>query len=287
MERRVPVLLRGRSRIRHFAKKCFHRLKAGATTSDGANCHDLLCTSLTALRTSADAFPPLKGVVGAVTSVLEISQRVTHSKKDAEELARHAVTILEMLADVIGESHSTSIPGPMLASIRRFQGTLEEIQETMNRLGNHSRIWRLTHLNRNEGALRKFHKRLDDAFQEFTIGSAIRSEACTYAVQTQLTTASAISITFHKEQVTLLRGGILLHALFFLAIPRLATPATDTRAGGSQRCPAHFDEMGLSILRLTGSCLISTVFGASNEPQLCKAWQSGGGEDAFARGYSL
>ncbi|KAJ6599752.1 hypothetical protein DFH09DRAFT_1271400 [Mycena vulgaris] len=217
MNRRVPLLVGARNRIRLFSTN-FRHLQP--TAQDRATCHDVLWTSLTALRTSSDAFPPLKGVVGAVTSVLEVSQRVRHSKKDAHELADRAVRILDILADEI--SDPTAIPEPMLASIRRFQQTLEEIQEEMSHLATRGRIWRLRHLNQSEGALRNFNRRLDDASREFTIGSAVRGEVTTHRVQTQISDVSVVSLVHHKKQMLFLRGIILLQALFFWPSPVLA-----------------------------------------------------------------
>lgn len=72
MDGRPPPLVRARKRVRNFVKGTFGRLKPGA--NEDATYQDLLWTSLTALKTSADAFPPLKGVVGAVISIMEISQ---------------------------------------------------------------------------------------------------------------------------------------------------------------------------------------------------------------------
>lgn len=137
MHKISSVLVRSRKRIRSFVKGSYGRLKRGANA--GANYQDLLWTSLTALRTCADAYPPLKGAVGALVAILEISevrnrkryrhyhgwdlnlvnQRIAHSKKDGCELGRHAVDVLKMLADVT--SNRDAISGPMLASIVLFE----------------------------------------------------------------------------------------------------------------------------------------------------------------------
>ncbi|KAJ7106226.1 hypothetical protein C8R44DRAFT_858312 [Mycena epipterygia] len=207
MDGRFP-LVRARNRFRN------------STATEGAKCHDLLYTSLTALRASSDAFPPLKSVVGAVTSVLEISQRVTHSKKDARQLARRTVEILEALADAIPDP--AAIPDPMLASIKRFERTLEDIKTEMCLLMKRGRMWRLRHLNRSEGALLNFNRRLDDASREFTIGAAVRGEALTHQVHTQLLNVSAASHIVHNKEMLLLRGILILQVAFFCPSPVLA-----------------------------------------------------------------
>ncbi|KAJ7797904.1 hypothetical protein B0H14DRAFT_2909104 [Mycena olivaceomarginata] len=181
MDGRPPLLVR-----------TFGRLKPGA--NEDATYQDLLWTSLTALKTSADAFPPLKGVVGAVISIMEISQRIAHSKKDARELSGQA-------------------------SIERFETTLEEIQSEMNRLMNRSRMWRLKHLNRTEGTLRKFNKRLDDASREFTMGLAVRTEV---AVGSTFYLSAGALLHKRNNRCDLLRGILLLNAVFFWLSPVLA-----------------------------------------------------------------
>ncbi|KAJ7811884.1 hypothetical protein B0H14DRAFT_3879885 [Mycena olivaceomarginata] len=216
MDGRPPPLVRARKRVRNFVKGTFGRLKPGA--NDDATYQDLLWTSLTALKTSADAFPPLKGVVGAVISIMEISQRIAHSKKDARELAGQAVGILILLSNEF--STRGTISPPMLGSIERFETTLEEIQSEMNRLMNRSRMWRLKHLNRTEETLRKFNKRLDDTSREFTMGLAVRTEVAVYRVHAEVLDTSAAHLNLHNKEMRLLRGILLLNAVFFLAIPR-------------------------------------------------------------------
>ncbi|KAJ6529329.1 hypothetical protein B0H19DRAFT_1384989 [Mycena capillaripes] len=216
MERRPPLLIRARKRVRTFVKGTIGRLKPGA--NEDATYHDLLWTSLTALKTSSDAFPPLKGVVGAAFSILEISRRITHSKMDARELAGRTVEILKSLTK--GICNRGGIPPPMLESIEHFESTLEEIQSEMNQLMNRGRMWRLKHLNRNEGTLRKFNTRLDDASREFMMGLAVRTELAVYQVHAQVVDASAGHLSLHNKEMLLLRGIILMNTVFFLSIPR-------------------------------------------------------------------
>ncbi|KAJ7148096.1 hypothetical protein C8R43DRAFT_1129251 [Mycena crocata] len=216
------VLLRARGRILNSVKRSVEHLKGA--NNQGANCEDLLWTSLTALRTSADAFPPLKGVVGAVTSIMEISQRVTHSRRDAQQLAHRTVQTLELLADVISDAISdpSTIPEPMLASIARFQGTLDEIAAAMAFLVAHGPMWRLRHLNRTEGELKDFNRRLDDASRKFIMVSTLRIEAGVHRVEAHILDTSASSAVLHNTELTLLRRIIFLQAVFFCPSPVLA-----------------------------------------------------------------
>ncbi|KAJ6481331.1 hypothetical protein C8R47DRAFT_595680 [Mycena vitilis] len=210
-----PPILRAQIRIPAFVKGTFGRLKPrGANIS--AEYLDLMWTSLIALKTSSDAFPPLKGVVGATVSILEISQRITHSRKDAHELAKRAVELLELLADII--SDRGSIPDQMLTSIVRFECILEEIQTEMTQLMNRGRMWRLGHLNRSESTLRKFNRRLDIASHDFVMASVVRTEMRVHQVQAQVVAGS----NNRDEEISILRHLVLIQTAVFLYIPRMA-----------------------------------------------------------------
>ncbi|KAJ7737757.1 hypothetical protein B0H16DRAFT_1571725 [Mycena metata] len=216
MKSHHPTVLRLRKRIRSFVKGTFGRLKSGVKQS--ANYQDLLWTSLTALKTSSDAFPALKSVVGAVIAVWEISQRVKHSKKEARGLAQRTVDLLGRLADAIPDP--TRIPDPMLDSIARFESVLAEIQAEMIQLANRGVRWRLKHLNRSEDSLRKFNSLLDEAAREFLIGAVVRVETAVHQVHTQIVRTSAGISVFHNTEILLLRGLLLMQAALFLSIPR-------------------------------------------------------------------
>ncbi|KAJ6469252.1 hypothetical protein C8R45DRAFT_1166652 [Mycena sanguinolenta] len=194
---RIPALLvRGRKSIRNFVKGSFGRLKLGANT--GANTQDLLWTSLTALRTCSGAYPPLNGVVSALVAIFEISEAITHSKKEARELARHSVDLLKILAQAI--SDPAIISQPMLDSIASFEGTLTEIQSDMAQLVNRSIFWRLKHFNRTERKLRDIARRLDAASRVFAVGTAARTEASLHHVHVQLINPSAGPLTLCKKK---------------------------------------------------------------------------------------
>ncbi|KAJ7306218.1 hypothetical protein DFH08DRAFT_902401 [Mycena albidolilacea] len=215
MHKISSVLVRSRKRIRSFVKGSYGRLKRGANA--GANCQDLLWTSLTALRTCADACLPLKGAVGALVAIFEISERIAHSKKDARELGRHAVDVLKMLADATSNRDASS--ERMLASIVQFEKTLMEIQTEMDSLKARSTFWRLKHLNRNEGKFRSFNRRLDDASRAFMIGATARAEAGIYQVHTQILQTSAGFLAVRNKVMLLLRGIILMQTVFFCPSP--------------------------------------------------------------------
>ncbi|KAF8217477.1 hypothetical protein K438DRAFT_1795074 [Mycena galopus ATCC 62051] len=197
------ILVRGRKRVQNFVKGSFGRLK-----SNGANHQDLLWTSLTALRTSSSACPPLNGVVSILVAIFEISERMTHSKQNARELAGHSVDLLRMLADAA--SDRDGIPEPMLASLVCFESVLTKIHAEVDQLVGRGFVWRVKHLNRNEKKLRSLNRRLKDASRTFELGSAARTEASV----AQLHRTSLASFILHNNEIFLLRGIILIQVFF-------------------------------------------------------------------------
>ncbi|KAJ7282495.1 hypothetical protein C8J57DRAFT_1295520 [Mycena rebaudengoi] len=186
----------------------------------GAKCQDAIWTSLTALKASSDAFPPLKSVVGAVIAIWEISQRIQYIKSEAFQLALRSVEILEILADAIPDP--TIIPAPMLASIARFEEVLKDIIAVMSHFMHRSRIWRFIHLNRTEVTLSQFHWHLDNACRDFTLSSAVRVEANVYNLQSQIAKGDAQSSEQQNKQFIFFRGVFLIQTAIFLIFPRLA-----------------------------------------------------------------
>ncbi|KAJ7030737.1 hypothetical protein C8F04DRAFT_1263642 [Mycena alexandri] len=79
---------------------------------------NIVFTSLTALKESADAFPPLKSAVGAVLALWEIAERAESSKSDAHDIVLRAKTVLDVIADAV--PNPSSISEPMRRSIDCF-----------------------------------------------------------------------------------------------------------------------------------------------------------------------
>ncbi|KAF7338866.1 hypothetical protein MSAN_02209700 [Mycena sanguinolenta] len=235
MNRISALFVRGRKAIRNFVKGSFGRLKLGANT--GANTQDLLRTALTALHACSGAYPPLDGAVSALVAILEMSERITHSKKEARELARHSADLLKILAQAI--SGPGVVSEPMLASITSFESTLTEIQSELAkaRLEDRSLFWRFAHLNRTQRTLRNINRRLDDASRKFTIGSAARSEAYVRQVLTlckKIFVFQGIIVFFCASPVWQRRGAELniFSASRFTFNHLINMLATDTRARG-------------------------------------------------------
>ncbi|KAJ6564573.1 hypothetical protein B0H19DRAFT_1259000 [Mycena capillaripes] len=141
---------------------------------------DVLWTSIIALRDSADAFPPLKSAVSGVIALCDIAERAQHSKSEARAIALRTKEILDLVADAVPDVFTIS--APMLLSIEKFSGLLDEIKCSMETITLTGRFSRVVHLNRNERALRDIKSKLDDAYQDFLAASTLRLEV----QQTQL-----------------------------------------------------------------------------------------------------
>jgi len=163
-----------------------------------ATCNDIALTSLLALKESADAFPPLKSVVGGVLALWNTAERVKTSKKRAQALSRRALDVLEALTDAVPDP--SNIPPPMLASIQRFEDLLDEIRRAMDPLTKRRWISSMSSLNRDKGVLDLFNQRLDETFQSFVIGGLTRVETHLLEIKADATVAHQLEavITAHN-----------------------------------------------------------------------------------------
>lgn len=173
---------------------------------------DIAWTALVALKESAEPFPPLKGVVGAVLVLWETANRVSGSKETAHALSLRCLDILYALANAVPEP--SDIPPEMRASIRKFVKLLEEIREAMDRSQKRSWIKRLSRLNRDKAEFQKFNQRLDEACQTFTMAAALRTELNVSELRDEVAT-SVSRLEVQPSQPT---ARILIHMRFFLAM---------------------------------------------------------------------
>ncbi|KAJ7027554.1 hypothetical protein C8F04DRAFT_1122374 [Mycena alexandri] len=150
------------------------KMKAISYATSTDTIPDILSTSLRALKESADAFPPLKSTVGAVLSVWDIAERAKHSKADAHDIALRAEAILHVVADAVPDP--SSIPQPMLQSIKSFVTLLDDVQIRMNAITSTGRLSRVLHLNHNERELQTIKTQLDDACRDLLVAAALRGE---------------------------------------------------------------------------------------------------------------
>ncbi|KAJ7256141.1 hypothetical protein B0H12DRAFT_1112583 [Mycena haematopus] len=135
---------------------------------------DVLWTSVLALNESADAFPPLKSVVGGVVAIWQVAERTRHCKSDARAIALRVKDIIDVVADAVPDG--SEISPPMLDSIFRFSLLLDDILRAMEGVSRASPISGFVHLNRNEGLLERFKTKLDDAYRDFLTASTLRLE---------------------------------------------------------------------------------------------------------------
>ncbi|KAK7026297.1 hypothetical protein R3P38DRAFT_1037498 [Favolaschia claudopus] len=143
---------------------------------------DAALLSIHVLAESADAFPPLKSVVGGVRAICDIAQRAKYCKDDATDIAMRTAGILDMIADAVPDG--SDISQPMSESIQRFTVLLAAIRsdvETITLTGPTSRVF---HVMRHERKIRQIQARLDSAYRDFLAAATLRTE-----LSTQLITA--------------------------------------------------------------------------------------------------
>ncbi|KAK7063453.1 hypothetical protein R3P38DRAFT_2756382 [Favolaschia claudopus] len=136
---------------------------------------DIALLSIHVLAESADAFPPLKSVVGGVRALCDIAQRAKAYKSEAISIALRAENILNTIADAVPDP--TVIPPAMLQSIECFRLLLGDIRARMERVAQTTRIASVLYLARHEEAIKHIQAQLNDAYQDFMAAATLRIEA--------------------------------------------------------------------------------------------------------------
>ncbi|KAJ7177039.1 hypothetical protein C8R46DRAFT_1078034 [Mycena filopes] len=161
---RPPSLGRGKPRV---------RLKVPSSRTSDAIL-DGVQTSLVVLKESADAFPPLKSVVGGVLALCDMAKRAKSSKSQVRQIAVRANRIADVIYNAVPDPQTIS--DPMRHSIQEFIVLLDEIRPALAVIASTGRFSRLVHINRNERILRTTNTRLDEAYTDFLAGSVLRGE---------------------------------------------------------------------------------------------------------------
>ncbi|KAJ7885237.1 hypothetical protein B0H13DRAFT_2045215 [Mycena leptocephala] len=173
--------------------------------SAAAACSDIALTSLTALRESADVFPPLKSVVGGVLALWNTAERVKTSRERARALSRRAYKVLEVLTDAVPDP--SNIHPSMLVSIQRFDDVLREARDAIDPLTKRRRfLSSVLSANRDEATLELFNRRLDESFQSFTIGGLTRVETQLLAIKADATVAHQDATVAHQALIDTLNS---------------------------------------------------------------------------------
>ncbi|KAJ6490451.1 hypothetical protein DFH09DRAFT_1453431 [Mycena vulgaris] len=182
---------------------------------------DVLWTSMLALKESANAFPPLKAVVGGVIALWDIAERAKHSKSDARAIALRTKEILDVVADAVPDG--SAISPAMLFSIKCFTSVLAEIKCSMEAIALTGGVSRGMHLNRNERELQRIKAQLDDAYRDFVAASVLRLEVqhAALAMQHAETHLEVKKYSLTTETLAPDLARLLLYArfTFFLAGP--------------------------------------------------------------------
>ncbi|GLB40767.1 hypothetical protein LshimejAT787_0806380 [Lyophyllum shimeji] len=135
---------------------------------------DLTKTFVTALRDSADAFPPLKSLAGGVLAVWQTAERAKCSKGRAKALAERCCSLLRIIADAVKDPND--VPPEMNVNLENFKILLEDIQRALNPLQKQNPLKSLAHLNRDQDELDDLNRRLDEAYHGFVISSALMTQ---------------------------------------------------------------------------------------------------------------
>ncbi|KAJ7689722.1 hypothetical protein B0H17DRAFT_1066122 [Mycena rosella] len=161
----------------------------------GALSSDAIRESLSLLKDSADAFPPLKSAVGGVLAVWDLAERVSASDENAQALAHRVTGILDTISKSVGKTGSVS--PEMQREIDKFNALLDEISAAMKGHLKAGRLRRVLHLRRQESRLAQFTARLDAAAEAFKIGSSARTELASARIES---TSTRVELALEKIQ---------------------------------------------------------------------------------------
>ncbi|KAJ7689714.1 hypothetical protein B0H17DRAFT_1066105 [Mycena rosella] len=167
---------------------------------------DAIRESLSLIKGSADAFPPLKSTVVGVLAVWDLVERVSASDENAQALARRVVGILDVIYKAVGGG-AVPVSPEMLEEMLKFEEyaqLLHEISAAMEQHLKAGRLRRVLHLRRQESRLAQFTARLDAAAEAFKIGSSTRIDSTSTHIELTSTriesTSSRVELTLKKIQ---------------------------------------------------------------------------------------
>jgi len=160
--------------------------------------------ALTALKESADAFPPLKGAVAGVLHVVDLSQKVKSNKDECQKLASRVQEILDRIALAVPDA--TRISPDLLTRIDEFTRTLADIECFMEKLCHVKVIERLLRHKEHEGSIAEFNRRLDDALKSFILISTLKIEMSVSQHGKRLSDE-------HKDLAILIHRNQLMHSM--------------------------------------------------------------------------
>ncbi|KAJ7689719.1 hypothetical protein B0H17DRAFT_1066111 [Mycena rosella] len=187
---------------------------------------DAIRESLSLLKDSADAFPPLKSAVGGVLAVWDLAERVSASDENAQVLARRAVGILDVIYNAVGGGAGPVSP-EMLQEMLKFEQLLREVSAAMEEHLKAGRLRRVLHLRRQESRLAQFTARLDAAAEAFKIGSSTRTESTSTRIASTSarieSTSTRVELALEKIQADVLRGEVKVlrqtQTVFLFGVP--------------------------------------------------------------------
>jgi len=133
-----------------------------------------LSLALTALKESADAFPPLKGAVGAVVHIRDLRLKVRSNQEEFDKLISRVEMILEEVADAVPDP--AQIPPDLLGRIEAFTTVVAHIGCLMESKSRRKAVLRLLSHREDEAIISDIHRQLDNLESQFNNISLIKLE---------------------------------------------------------------------------------------------------------------
>lgn len=168
---------------------------------------------LTALKESADAFPPLKSTVSGILHIIELSQKVKSNKENCQKLAWRVQEILDKIAVAVPDA--TCIPSDLTLRIDEFTRTLGEIELFMESLCRVKVFKRCLRHKEREDTFLEFNQRLDNVIKSFMLISTVKIEILMSQQGTRLQALSDKSDNVeHRLEDILQKQQVTLNVLF-------------------------------------------------------------------------
>ncbi|KAJ7052915.1 hypothetical protein C8F01DRAFT_562174 [Mycena amicta] len=138
------------------------RMRQVVSKQIAADAFDATKVTLKAIRTSADAFPPLKSGVSAALVLIEMSERIKSNKSECEHLAKRAAQIME---DIWRQTKdfNVDLPPEVEESVVEVETLFRNIEDFFNELENEKLWQRLAHQNRHKSLIEEYGRLLDEA----------------------------------------------------------------------------------------------------------------------------
>lgn len=168
------------------------------------------------LRESADAFPPLKSVVGGVLYIWQLAEQVKSNRKQAEALAERAKELVTLVTDLMRLiDNPENMPPDMCLALELFASTLTEISTFMEQLSHQKGISRFLDRSKHQEQLSQYALRLSEVERDFQLCSIVRLEQRLYGLGRDISEHCAVGRDIHSQMTLMDRK---IQTLSFLVV---------------------------------------------------------------------